>query len=213
MGELSVHICEDAITIVGEMPIKLPKRWLHPELVTAFCKANYNLQGSVGYQSWLAGVFAGLALVIGPDGVPFSCAAEVKEPVLDVEAAGTVNIIMANSGEEQEPKRSRSLELLPGEIVVPGHTVIDGQIVQSIESVSVAAADDDLALYVDAHPHKFTPGGEFSPEPAVTETIVPSTETPAAVGESVPQVSESALAVDESPAAVANPEASGAASP
>lgn len=191
MGELSVHICDDAITIVGEMPIKLPKRWLHPELVTAFCKANYNLQGSVGYQSWLAGVFAGLALVIGPDGVPFSCAEEVKEPVLDVEAAGTVNIIMANSGEEQEPKRSRSLELLPGEIVVPGHTVIDGEIVQSIESVEVSASNGEL-VGTEKQLGGLTPSR--SPE---SETIVPSAETPAAVGESIPAVSESPAVASE----------------
>ena len=75
MGELSVEITDEAITIVGEMPIKLPKKFLNPELVKAFCAANYNLQGSVGYQPWLAGVFAGLAVIIGPDGVPFSSAA------------------------------------------------------------------------------------------------------------------------------------------
>lgn len=67
-------------------------------------------------------------------------------------------------------------------------------------------AADDLALFVDAHPHKFAPGGEFSPDPAVSETIVPSAESIAAVGETIAPVSES-------PAAVASPEASGAVSP
>ena len=107
MGELSVHICEDAITIVGEMPIKLPKRWLHPELVTAFCKANYNLQGSVGYQSWLAGVFAGLALVIGPDGVPFSCAVIIDN---------TVTSQSASDNDKGLPESGLAAEQLPRQI-------------------------------------------------------------------------------------------------
>jgi len=202
VGELSVHICEDAITIVSEIPIRLPKRWLHPELVTAFCKANYNMQGTVSYQTWLAGVFAGLALVVGPDGVPFSCAAEVKQPVLDVEAAGTDNIIMANSGEAPA-------ELVPGEIEVARSTgeldlVVDGiphkfaqlslepaKELQSISADEVGTVESVLAG-TEEQLGGLTPSR--SPE---NETIVPSAETPAAVGETIVPVSESPAAVSE----------------
>ena len=43
---------------------------LHPVGFEAFLKANYNVQGSVGYQTWLSGVLAGAVLIIGPPALP-----------------------------------------------------------------------------------------------------------------------------------------------
>lgn len=46
------------------------KDQLHPVGYEAFLKANYNVQGSVGYQTWLSGVLAGAVLIIGPPALP-----------------------------------------------------------------------------------------------------------------------------------------------
>lgn len=177
MGELSVRISDESIIIDGEMPITLPKRWLHPELVTAFCKANYNMQGTVSYQSWLAGVFAGLALVIGPDGIPFSSGAIV---------GGTGELTGDGTGQAAAELQQSEMTEVTQKRLVPDGNPID------LKTPAVASEET----------RGLTPPGS----PVVSETIVPTAETPAAVGETI-------VPVSESPAAVASPEASGAVSP
>lgn len=211
----SLSITEDAIEFSNEGKLvgKLYKHQMHPQNIAEFTKANYNLQGTVKYDAWVAGAFAGLSLLLGEhmigpeDREEISPTDPIEHSVVELTGDGTGRaavplVEQILSGE----LTAASPELLPGEIVVPGHTVIDGMTVQSIESVGVAASNDELALVVDGIPHKSAPIGEVSPEPVASEAIVPTAETPAAVGETI-------VPVSESPAAVANPEASGAALP
>ena len=161
----SLKITEDAVEFSneGELVGKLYKRQMDPQNIAAFAKANYNLQGTVKYDAWVAGAFAGLSLLLG----------EHMIGPEDLELTGD------GSGEAAP-------ELLPGEIVVPGQTVIDGI------TVGTAANGEHGGL---------TPSR--SPE---NETIVPSAESSADAGETI-------VPVPESPAAVASPEASGTALP
>ena len=157
MGSLSVHVCEDSILIAHEEKAigRLMKASVHPVGLEAFLKTNYNLQGSVNYQSWLSGVLAGAVLILGPPALPSEDPAATAGP---------------------DP------ELLPGEIIVPGHTVHNGQVVQSVADVTAAAPSpvvDDLAAYVEAHPHKFAPGGEFAAEPAAKADEIAPAPAPA----------------------------------
>lgn len=64
---ISLSITEDTIEFSndGELVGKLYKRHMHPENIAAFAKANYNLQGTVKYDAWVAGAFAGLSLLLG----------------------------------------------------------------------------------------------------------------------------------------------------
>lgn len=68
MSELSVHFCEDSITFVrdGELAGVMPIEAIHQEGLELFRKQNYELQGSVGYSAYLAGVLSGLTLAYGP---------------------------------------------------------------------------------------------------------------------------------------------------
>jgi hypothetical protein len=63
----SLKITEDAVEFSneGELVGKLYKRQMDPENIAAFTKANYNLQGTVKYDAWVAGAFAGLSLLLG----------------------------------------------------------------------------------------------------------------------------------------------------
>ena len=125
MAELSVHICEDAITFVDgdEFLGKLKKTSVDPRGLQAFVKVNYSMQGTVGYQSFLQGVVAGVSLAFGPAG----------EARTDLEEASLTGELTGDGSGETIP------ELLPGEIVVPGQTVHDVQPLQSIDSGGVAA--------------------------------------------------------------------------
>lgn len=130
MGILSVHVCEDSILIADEEKAigRLMKAMVHPVGLEAFLKTNYNLQGSVNYQSWLSGVLAGAVLIVGPPALPSE----------DQTAAATAG---------PDP------EQLPGEIIVPGHTVHNGQVVQSVADVTAAAGtvidDKNLSNMID----------------------------------------------------------------
>lgn len=117
MALLSVHDCGDSILIADEEKAigRLPKKSLHPIGLEAFLKTNYNLQGSVNYQSWLSGVLAGAVLIFGPPALPSEDqTAAVPDP-----------------------------ELLPGEIIVPGQTVIDGKVVQSVDGLQASNIEID----------------------------------------------------------------------
>lgn len=191
MALLSVHVCEDSIIITDEEEEKaigrLMKDRLHPVGLHAFLQANYNLAGSVNYQSWLSGVLAGAVLILGPPALPSE----------DQTAAATA---------DPDP------ELLPDEIIVPGHTVHNGEVVQSPAEVTAAtpsAVVDDLAAYVDAHPHKFAPGGDFAAAPAAkADEIEPAPAVDELTGDGTGQ----SLAPIVEPSAPA-PEASGSGSP
>lgn len=194
MADLSVHFCEDAITFAdgGEFLGKLKKTSVDPRVLDAFVKVNYSMQGTVAYQTFLQGVIAGLSLAYGPTGEPRAVLEEISPAVAEQILSGELT--------------AADLELLPGEIVVPGQTVIDGKTVQAIESAGVAAADGPEEQHGGLTPSR-------SPE-----TIVPSAESPAAVGETIVPVSESPAAVSEETRGLTPPgspatDAAGAVSP
>ena len=160
---MSLKITEDAIEFSneGEIVGKLYKRQMDPENIATFSTLNYAVQGTVKYDAWIAGAFAGLSLLLGE---------HIIGPEDRQELEPTVELTGDGSGETIS-------ELLPGEIVVPGHTVHNFQPVQSIDSGGVAAVP-----IVGEETGGLTP--PRSPEAAVSETIVPSGETIVPVSES-----------------------------
>jgi hypothetical protein len=162
VAELSVHFSEDAITFAdgGQLLGRLKKTSVDPRGLEGFVKVNYTMQGTVAYQTFLQGVVAGLSLAFGPAG----------EARTDLEEASPTDELTGDGSGETIP------ELLPGEIVVPGHTVRDFMPVQSIDSGGVAAVP-----IVGDETGGLTP--PRSPEAAVSETIVPSGETIVPVSE------------------------------
>lgn len=196
MGILSVHVCEDSILISDEEKAigRLMKDRLHPVGLNAFLQANYNLQGSVNYQSWLSGVLAGAVLILGPPALPSE----------DQTAAATAG---------PDP------ELLPGEIIVPGHTVHNGQVVQSVADVTAAAGtvidDKNLSNMIDTLGEIAKNVGGSSVEPTGTAPAQETAATPsAAAGLPLGLALEPAAKADEiAPAPAPAPEASGSGSP
>lgn len=152
MGELSVHFCEDAITFAdgGEFVGRLKNTSVDSRGLEEFVKLNYSMQGNVKYQSFLQGVVAGLSLAFGPTGEPRADLEEIS-PTDDI---GHSVVELTGDGTGQAAP-----ELLPGEIVVPGHTVIDGI------TVGTVADEEHGALTPSRSP----------------ETIVPVSESQAAV--------------------------------
>lgn len=103
MSDLSVHFCEDSITFVrdGELAGVMPIEAIHQEGLELFRKQNYELQGSVGYSAYLAGVLSGLTLAYGPPSlqrVPVAASTDGqsdREPQsIDASEVGTVEDVL-----------------------------------------------------------------------------------------------------------------------
>lgn len=175
----SLSVTEDAIVFSNEGKLvgKLYKHQMHPQNIAEFTKANYNLQGTVKYDAWIAGAFAGLSLLLGEHMIGPEDRQELESAV-ELTGDGTGQAAA-------ELQQSEVTEVTQKRFVPDGNPV-------DLKTPAVASEET----------RRLTPPGS----PAVSETIVPSAESPAAVGETIAPVSES-------PAAVATPEASGAASP
>ena len=135
---MSVHICEDSVAFVrdGELAGVMPIEAIHQEGLELFKKQNYELQGSVGYSTYLKGVLSGLTLAYGPSRLQrLSVAASGdgesdREPQsIDASEVGTVEDVLL------EPRP------LPGEeIIMPGYTVYDGV----VDASEVGTVEDVL---------------------------------------------------------------------
>jgi hypothetical protein len=196
VAELSVHFSEDAITFAdgGELLGKLKKTSVDPRGLEGFVKVNYTMQGTVAYQTFLQGVVAGLSLAFGPAGEPRADLEEISPTVAEQILSGELT--------------AADLELLPGEIVVPE----PAKELQSISADEVGTVESVLAGTEVQH------GGLTTSRSPENETIVPSAETPAAVGETIVPVSESPAAVSEETRGLTPPgspatDAAGAVSP
>jgi len=116
-----VHFCETEIVFAvdGDIAGRLLNSNCHPEGLAAFKRTNYELQGSVGYQSFLQGTLAGLVLAFGPYG-------ERRDP--EDSTAKELQTIEPSEVGSVEGVLLDPVPLAGEEIIVPGHTVHDGVI-------------------------------------------------------------------------------------
>ena len=160
----SLSVTEDAIVFSNEGKLigKLYKHQMHPQNIAEFTKANYNLQGTVKYDAWVAGAFAGLSLLLGEHMI------------------GPEDRALTGDGTGEAVA-----ELVPGEIVVPETAKelqsIGADEVGTVESVLAGTEEQLGGLTPSRSPEgeTFVPVSE-SPA-AVGETIAPVSESPAAV--------------------------------
>lgn len=165
----SLKITEDAVEFSneGELVGKLYKRQMDPQNIAAFAKANYNLQGTVKYDAWVAGAFAGLSLLLGE---------HMIGPEDRQELESTVELTGDGTGEAAAELQQNEMTGLTEKRFVPDGDPVDLK-------TSAVASEENRGL---------TPPG--SPE-IPSETIVPSTEASADAGETIVPVPESPAAV------------------
>ena len=151
----------------AEVVGKLYKRQMDPKNIAEFQKANYAVQGTVKYDAWIAGAFAGLSLLLGEhmigpeDREELTGELEVGSPT-DPILHSTVELTGDGSGVAAVPvvdEETRGLTP-PGSPEVASETIVP-----SAETPAVSESHGGL-----------TPSR--SPEVA-SETIVPTAELPA----------------------------------